>query len=281
MKDKDGLVIGTVEMFEDITERRWMESARQEAMEAKSKFTSMVSHELRTPLGQIKKGVSIILDGLTSDINAKQEDLLSTLQRNADRLNHLVNNVLDFQKLDSGRMQFNIQENDMAEAIKEVYDTMKLATGQKGLDLNTEVEQNLPKLKFDRDKIVQVLINLVNNAIKFTGKGGIKIKAKKEESTLHVMIEDTGPGIKEKDIPKLFQTFSQLELGKERKTGCSGLGLAISKEIKEVRDGSVKEDGFTHVADGAVFICGAGFYCRSGVYELCLGESELAKTDYE
>ena len=128
-------------------------------------------------------------------------------------------------------MVFDFKEGVLSEVIKEVYDTMKLVMSEKGLKFEMEVEKNIPSIYFDRDKIMQVLTNLLNNAFKFTDTGGVKIKAKKEGNIIHVMVEDTGPGIKAEDIPKLFQTFSQLSLAGERKTGGSGLGLAISKEI--------------------------------------------------
>ena len=243
--DEKGTLIGSIHIAKDISEMKKTQNILKEAKEElekkneelrkldilKSNFVSIVSHELRTPLGPIKEGANIILDGLTGEINAEQRDLLSTVNRNADRLNRLINNVLDFQKLESGAMTFDFKEGMLSEAIKEVYDTMKLVMSDKGLRFEMQVEQNIPSIYFDRDKIVQVLTNLINNAFKFTDTGSVKIKARKEENIIHVMVEDTGPGIKAEDIPKLFQTFSQLSLAGERKTGGSGLGLVISKEI--------------------------------------------------
>lgn len=223
-------------MLEDLTESK---QKLEKAMKIKSDFTSMVSHELRTPLGPIKEGVSIILDGLTGEINKEQRDLLTTVKRSAERLNRLVGNVLDFQKLESGMMQFNMQENDISKVINEVHDTMGLVTKQKGLDFIAELEPDLPKIKFDRDKITQVLTNLVNNAIKFTEKGSIWIKAKKEGNTIHVIIQDTGPGIGQEDFSKLFHSFQQLDLAKEKQAGGTGLGLAISKEIIMRHNGKI------------------------------------------
>ena len=243
--DEKGAFIGSIHIAKDISGMKKTENILKEAKKdlelkneelkkldkLKSNFVSVVSHELRTPLGPIKEGAKIILDGLTGEINTEQKDLLETVNRNADRLNRLINNVLDFQKLESGAMIFNFEENTLSEVIKEVYDTIKLVMNEKGLRFEMDVEQNIPNIYFDRDKIVQVLTNLLNNAFKFTAKGSVKIKARREANIIHVMVEDTGPGIKAEDIPKLFQTFSQLSLAGERKTGGSGLGLAISKEI--------------------------------------------------
>ena len=245
IKDKDGSVIFMIPEGRDITDRKSMEEKLKNVKEdlenkneelkkldkLKSNFVSVVSHELRTPLGPIKEGAKIILDGLTGEINAEQRDLLDTVNRNADRLNRLINNVLDFQKLESGAMTFDFKEGVLGEVIGEVYNAMKLVTSKKGIKFEMEVEQNIPNIYFDRDKIIQVLTNLINNAFKFTDAGSIKIKAKREANIVHVRVEDTGPGIKEEDMPKLFQTFSQLSLAEEKKAGGSGLGLAISKEI--------------------------------------------------
>jgi len=238
----------TLNILEDLTESK---RKLEEAMRIKSDFTSMVSHELRTPLGPIKEGVSIILDGLTGEINNEQRDLLTTVKRSAERLNRLVGNVLDFQKLESGMMPFNMKENDISDPVNEVYSAMVLVTKQKGLDFIVEFEPNLPKIKFDRDKIIQVLTNLVNNAIKFTEKGSIRINVKKEVNTVHVIVQDTGPGIGKEDFSKLFQSFQQLDLAREKKISGTGLGLAISKEIVMRHNGKIWVE--SEVGKGSAF----------------------------
>jgi len=231
VKDEIGKVTMLIPEGRDITEKKEAENQMKKAITIKEEFTAMVSHELRTPLGPIKEGVRIILDGLTGVINQEQRDLLSTVERSADRLNRLINNVLDFQKLQAGKMPFNLQENDIAEVVSEVHKTMSLLTKARGLSFALECDLDLPKIIFDRDKIIQVLTNLVNNAIKFTEQGGIKIIAKKEENIIHIIVQDTGPGINSEDFPRLFQSFQQLGLAKEKGLGGTGLGLAISKEI--------------------------------------------------
>jgi PAS domain S-box-containing protein len=210
-----------------------------EMSKIKSDFVSMVSHELRTPLGPIREGAAIILDGLTGQINEQQRDLLVTVRNNADRLNRLVSNVLDFQKLGSGAAKFTVQENDLNEVINEVYNAIVLMTKQKGLDFILELGKDLPRIKFNRDKILQVLTNLVNNAIKFTEKGNIKIKTLKEGNIIHTIVSDTGLGIKGEDIEKLFQSFQRLEVPAGRKIEGTGLGLAICKEIIRLHNGRI------------------------------------------
>ena len=224
---------------QDITERKEIEEELKVAMEIKSKFTSMVSHELRTPLAAIKEGITIVLDGSAGAVADKQRDFLDIVKRNVVRLARLINDVLDFQKLDSGRMKFNMEENDINELVKEVQNLMFSSAKEKGLSLIIKLEDKLPKLKFDKDKIIQVLTNFVNNAIKFTEKGSITITTNKEDNVFHIAVQDTGSGIKEKDMPRLFHRFEQLEKDVKKKAGGTGLGLVISKEIIERHGGKI------------------------------------------
>lgn len=223
-------------ILEDLAEAK---SKAEEAMKIKSDFTSTVSHELRTPLTAIRESIAIVLDGSAGAINAEQKDFLNTAKRNVDRLARLINDVLDLQKLGSGKMTFDIRENDINEVINEVRQTMRSLMEQKGLDFILQLDESLPRVKFDRDKIIQVLTNLVNNAIKFTERGSISIVTNRSDNGIQVSVQDTGPGIKKEDIPRLFQQFEQLEKGDNRKTGGTGLGLAISKEIIQRHGGRI------------------------------------------
>ena len=231
--------------FHDVTELKLAEEERRRASELKaateikSKFTSMVSHELRSPLAAIKEGINIVLEGLVGNVNNEQKDLLNTAKRNADRLGRLINNVLDFQKIESGKMEFDIRENDINEVAREVGKAMSLLAEQKGLDLVVDVDDGLPKIRFSRDKIIQVLTNLLSNAIKFTEKGSISMSTKQEDNLVHVIVQDTGVGIKAKDMPRLFQAFEQLDSIRDKKKGGTGLGLAISKEIILAHKGKI------------------------------------------
>jgi signal transduction histidine kinase len=219
-------------------ERKKAEKKIKEAVETKSEFLSMVSHELRTPLTAMKESVSIVLDEMAGEINDEQKDCLDIAKRNIDRLARLINDVLDFQKLESGKMKFNMKTNNINEVVEQVYQTM-LSSTKEGINLVIDLEDNLPKVNFDSDKITQVLTNLVSNAIKFTEKGSVTMKTIKGENIIHVMVSDEGCGIKKEDEPKLFRKFEQLSIGGERKTGGTGLGLAICKEIIEQHRGKI------------------------------------------
>ena len=244
--DSEGKLIGSVHIAKDISE---IKKAREELEkknielnklnQIKSSFTSMVSHELRSPLAIIKESVGIVLEGLVGNVNDEQKDLLDTAKKNVDRLGRLINNVLDFQKMESGRMEYDIQENDINAVALEVHKAMGFLAVEKGLDFVLNLQENIPKVRFDKDKIIQVFTNLVSNAAKFTEKGSISITTRKEDNTVHVIVQDTGMGIKSEDMEKLFQPFEQLSGPRDKKKGGTGLGLSICKRIILAQNGKI------------------------------------------
>ncbi|MCX5782232.1 MAG: PAS domain S-box protein [Elusimicrobia bacterium] len=223
----------------DISQEKRAEQEMKEAVAIKSDFISMVSHELRTPLGVIMEGINIVLDGSLGECNEKQKDFLSMAKRNVDRLGRLINDVLVIQKMEAGMMKFNVQEGAINEAVRDIWSAMLRLAEEKGLRLEMEIEENLPKISFDSDRILQVLTNLLNNAIKFTEKGVVAIKTEKMDNVIKVSVSDTGPGIRNEDMHKLFGKFEQISAGNQRKTGGTGLGLAISRNIIEQHRGKI------------------------------------------
>jgi signal transduction histidine kinase len=213
-----------------------MEREIQEAAQLKTKFVSIATHELRSPLTALYESVSQVLDGLMGPINDLQRQLLEITRDNLRRMVNLTTEILDFQKFDAGKMPFDMKEEDLLEAIQTVYQTMHSLAEQKGLRLLLQLPGKLPQLVFDRDKIVQVLVNLINNAIKFTEKGNITLSVSQEANMIHVSVKDTGPGMKSEDVGKLFQPFGQVGSHKVKGTG---LGLSICKEIIEGHHGRV------------------------------------------
>ena len=218
---------------------RKAEKEQMDVINVKSDFVSMASHELRTPFKAIKESITIVLDGSAGQINNEQKQFLSVAKRNVDRLAKLIENILDFQKLNSGKMEFDMRDNDMNEVVEEVYELLVRSAQRKGLSLITEIDSPFPKVRFDKDQILQVLTNIVNNAIKFTERGDITITTAKEDNGLVVSVRDTGLGIAEEDLPKLFGKFRQLSNAKQKKTRGTGLGLAISKEIINQHNGKI------------------------------------------
>ena len=210
----------------------------KESLEVKSKFTSTISHEIRTPLSVIKEGVSIVMDGLCGNLTDEQKRILKSVNANADRLTILVNDILDFQKFESGKMKFIYEENNVGNVLREAYEGVSFLAKEKNLNVVFDIAEGLPKIKFDRGRITQVMTNLLTNAVKFTEKGTIVIGAAKTGNYIQVAVRDTGCGIAPEEMPRLFKTFEQLGKPEGRKAG-SGLGLAISKEIVSRHGGKI------------------------------------------
>ena len=252
-RDSSGKAIRMTGTNWDITSRKEADAKIMEAMNIKSDFISMVSHELRTPLTIIKEGISIVYDETAGSINADQKDFLQTAKNNVDRLTRLINGVLDYQKLEANYMDFRISEGSINDVVREVGQGFKIVLEHKGLLLQMQLHENLPHIKFDKDKIIQVLTNLLNNAIKFTDKGKVfLITEPLGENAIKVSVKDEGIGIKEDDLDKLFKTFSQISTGMGRTTGGTGLGLALSRKIIEAHNGKLSVS--------SVFGLGSTFY---------------------
>jgi signal transduction histidine kinase len=245
------LELALVRIIRYAIERKKVERKLKDAIEAKSQFMSMVSHELRIPLASIKESINIVLDGLVGKITNEQRGCLDIAKRNIDRLNRLISDLLDFNKLEAGKMNFNMGDNNANETAKEVYDTMLPVAKEKKINLVLELDGNLPIASFDKDKVTQVLSNLVNNALKFTKGGRIIITTSKREDTIQVSVSDTGCGIKKEDLPRLFHEFEQLgTVGVEKIRG-TGLGLAISREIITRHNGDIWAE--SEVGKGSTF----------------------------
>jgi len=216
----------------------------KEMYQIKSEFTSMVSHELRTPLTAIKEGIAIVLDGSAGEINADQRQFLDMARNNVDRLKRLIDDVLDFSKLESKGLEFKMQEGDINRMIKEIISVQGPVAEERNLYLRSELDDSIPAVRFDHDRINQVLINLLSNAIKFTKTGGITVSSGKDEerNIITVSIRDTGEGIEKKDLPKLFRRFQQSGEAGQRRNGGTGLGLAICKQIIERHGGAIRAE---------------------------------------
>ena len=224
----------------NITERKKAEKEMKEAVEMKTKFISTASHELRTPLTSIKECINLVYSETTGPLNNDQKEFLGIAKRNVDRLARLINDVLDYQKMTAGRMTFNLKPANINETVRLVEETMRPLVKEKGLELIIELDDAVPFVNFDKDKIIQVLTNLVSNAIKFTEIGSIKVTTSRGDNNIITAVKDSGDGIKQEDMPRLFQEFEQLATkDSDRKTGGTGLGLVISKKIIENHGGRI------------------------------------------
>jgi signal transduction histidine kinase len=218
-------------------ERRRADARMREAAEMKTEFVAIVSHELRTPLTSIKIAIDVVHDeqNLT---DSERKNYLVVAKRNVDRLARLINEVLDFQKLEAGREEFKLLPHGVNEIVAEVAETFAAVVREKGLELTLALEPGLPPVVCDRDRISQVVINFTNNAVKFAGRGRVTLKTQRANGAVRVSVHDEGPGIAPEDRKRLFNSFTQIVASGKAKEG-TGLGLSICRKIIEHHDGTI------------------------------------------
>lgn len=244
--DNNGKLMGYDGLIANITERKKAEETLKHAKETaeralaiQEEFTSTVSHELRTPLAAIKSSIDILETEIPGNLNKDQRVFIHRVKSNIDRLARLINDVLDLSKLESGKMVMNLLPLHPQDVIREVIEVQQPVAKAKGLRIETEFDKDLPVLMADRDCLIQVLDNLINNALKFTKKGKIIISAFCEDKEkLTFCVRDTGIGIKDDDLSKLFKKFQQIG-GSSQHVAGTGLGLSICKQIIEKHKGRI------------------------------------------
>ncbi len=205
----------------------------------KNEFLSNVSHELKTPLVSIEGYSEAIRGEMLGVLNDKQKKAMDTVIRNADRLERLINSILYVSIEESGNMKYYFKPIQIADVINHSVLDMLSQAESRGLNINNEVPDNLPLIQGDDGKLIQVMDNLIGNAIKFTPSGEITITAREDGSNLHVEVSDTGVGIPSEYIDNLFDRFYQGDGSTKRKYGGTGLGLHISKLIVEAHNGKI------------------------------------------
>jgi len=229
----------------NITERKKIEKI-------KSEFVSMVSHELRTPLSAIKEGVEIVADGTQGKLSRDQKVCLEIALSNIRRLNRLIGDILDISKIQSNLLTVRIAACDVAETVDQVYNLAKIEIEKHGLVLVTDIEKGLPHVLADRDRFIQVLMNLLNNATKFTREQSrIRLTVRRVGKEIEFAVADEGPGIPEEEMARLFGRFVQLDSTLVRRVGGTGLGLYISKNLVDAMKGRIWAESV--VGEGAVF----------------------------
>lgn len=213
----------------------------EQMVDKQKEFTSTVSHELRTPLASIKMALDIVISGTPGPLTPDQLNFMNRAKTNVDRLNRLINDILDLSKMEAGKLQMKIVPGDLNALVAEIAAVQNTVAQSKGLTVQFLPDTALPQVPFDSDRITQVLTNLLNNAIKFTGKGGVTVRTSRdsERNIVRVEVEDTGEGIKPEDIARLFEKFQQLEGQFNKKTEGTGLGLAICKTIIDRHGGKI------------------------------------------
>ncbi len=205
----------------------------------KDEFLSNVSHEFKTPLTSIRGYGQLVLDGTLGDINDQQKKAMDTVIRNSDRLRRLVDSLLYLSRAQVGRMRYYFEKLQLAELINNCVHDQLLQAKNKGISLQTYIE-DVPPVRGDKDKLTDVLTNLIDNALKFTSEHGrVTVSARKTSEGVHIEVKDTGIGIPADHIPHLFQRFYQVDSSASRRYGGTGLGLYISRTIVEAHGGKI------------------------------------------
>ncbi len=227
----------------------------------KSEFVSIVSHELRTPITSISNSLEIVLNEQAGTINEDIRNFISIAKRNIERLKGIIKDLLDLQKIQTGKLDFEYKMVDIKPSFELLQNTFTQIAREKDIELNFDISENLPQVYADIRRIEQIISNLITNALKFTPNGGrITVKTSLTDANeingknlvcpnnipegqyIKINVEDTGIGIKEEDIPKIFDKFSQIESSLNRNKGGVGLGLTITKQLIDSHLGAIWVD---------------------------------------
>ncbi len=230
--DEENKAEGVVMILQDITKQQKLDEMRKE-------FVANVSHELRTPLTSVKSYTETLLDGAMEDPEICR-DFLSVINTEADRMTRLVKDLLQLSKQDNKKMQYTMQELDLVELVKSCAERMKMSAQEKAQVIETFVIGQVPQIMGDKDRLDQLLINIIGNAIKYTpDEGKITVYIGIMYNQAYIKVADTGIGIPEKDLGRIFERFYRVDKARSRQMGGTGLGLSIAKEIVDAHGGTI------------------------------------------
>ena len=244
--DRDGGEVGTVAVFRDFTREAEVEKM-------KSAFVAMVSHELRTPLSAILGYAEIFTEQIYGPLNEKQINMTNRIVSNTRRLLSLINDLLDQAQMEAGKLKIKYEALKPSDLLENLHSVMDKLIADKNLELTSELDENLPKtLRGDSARLQQILVNLVNNAAKFTETGSIHVcLSKVDEQHWGIQVTDTGQGIPKEELPRIFETFRQVEGTTTRVHGGFGLGLSIVKQLVNLMGGKISVE--SELGKGSTF----------------------------
>lgn len=207
---------------------------------AKSDFISIASHQLRTPLTAIKGYIAMILEGSYGKLADQQIKPVENVYRSNERLIKLVDDLLNLSRLDAGKIEFSPELTSLEEMVSSIIEELRINAEKKGLYMKTvKPSKSLPKIMVDQDKLRQVILNIVDNAIKYTREGGITFELEKLDEQEQIKVSDTGEGMDEKELNSLFQMFSRATAGTQLHAEGAGLGLYVARQFIEMHGGKI------------------------------------------
>jgi len=217
-----------------------LEEANKKLLELdrlRTHFLAMASHDLKAPLAAVQSYLQVILGGFVGEVNDAQRDMLERSSVRIEELLKLINDLLDATRIEAGQIVQEMEETSLAEVVEDALENVRSSAAEKGLELLVEVPEGLPEIKASPRRLVQVLTNLLNNAVQFTPSGGkVTVRVRELDEHLQVEVMDTGIGISPEDMPRIFEEFYR---GKDVETKGAGLGLAIAKKIVEAHGGKI------------------------------------------
>jgi len=239
VRNTHGEIVGASKIARDITEQKRLRAVADEASRLKDEFLAVLSHELRTPLNTVL-GYARMLRREDKRMSADlRERALDALERNADSLTRLVNDVLDTSRIVTGKLRLSLEACPLDAILQDAVTTIEPAADAKGIALEVRVDSGLT-LVCDRDRLQQVVWNVLSNAIKFTPSGGyVHVRAERRGSEITIAVSDTGIGISREHLPFVFHRFWQADTGASREFGGLGLGLALARHIVELHGGTI------------------------------------------
>lgn len=245
VKDPDGKPLGMMASLVDVTAQRRAEQELRKANadlkvsdEIKNNFLNMISHELKTPLTAVSAHLQI-LQSPQGKFSEQYQKSIAAIERNTGSLHLLIENLLETSRIDANKLELNISRVDLRELIERGVANLHVLADQKGIRIVIRISP-IPPVRADSLRVQEILNNLLSNAIKFTEKGSVTITAKRQKASVMVCIKDTGIGIEKRQMPHLFEKFSQIDNTIRRRYGGTGLGLTITKDLVELQGGKVR-----------------------------------------